>query len=436
MNPIAWLWRLPTGYVDEAQEGERVSEGFLARVSAYGFGATALASAFTIVVLPTRILDVAPEASKNTYLGVLSFVGLLIAVLVQPIVGGVSDRITTRWGNRAPFIVGGAIASTPLIVASGVAPSYVLLFVFICLLQVFSNSALGPYQGLIKDLVPYHQRGAASGMKMLMEVGGAMTVTAVVGVLMGRYEDTDQFLWLWASVGMLASLFLFGALATGSAIKDAKPIPPSLQPVGPVAADTQVHPDYRWFLGSRFVLVLAAASLQTFILFFLEDVVGIVNPAGQLWKVVLAVGLMAVVTAYPAGVLTDRVGRKRVMVLAGGLAFAASLLLLTAETMDTVVAIGALVGVAVGMFLGASWAMATDLVSSRRTAQQLGYLNLATAGGAGLARLNGIWVDRLNSRGDELGYTVLLVVCGVLFLVGVSMILAIRTTNHPGEVAR
>ena len=79
-----------------------------------------------------------------------------------------------------------------------------------------------------------------------------------------------------------------------------------------------------------------------------------------------------------------------------------------------------------GAFLGAQWAMATDLVSVRRAAQQLGLLNLATAGGAGVAKLNGIWVDWLNTDEGTLGYSVLLIACGILFVVATLLVLKVR----------
>ncbi len=400
--------------------------GYLARVSLFGFGMTAVAAGLTIVVLPTRIADLAPEGSKNTYLGVLSFVGLLIAVAVQPIVGGLSDRARTRWGRRAPFIAAGGVASVPLIVAVGVAPSYALLFVFICALQITANAGLGPYQGLVRDLVPRHRRGAASGMKTLMEVAGAVLITSVVGIFMGRYDATGQFLWIWAASGLLGAMALAGTAATSLLVARAPLNREEAVERGPAPVSTAPHPDYKWFLLSRLFIAIGAASLQTFALFYLEDVVGIANPAEELWKLALVIGGALALAAYPAGALADRVGRKPVLLAAGVLGGLAPVLLLTSGSLAGVLAVGGLAGVAGGTYLGASWAMASDMVSSRRTAQQLGYVNLATALGAGLARLNGLWVDALNARSEDLGYSVLMVLCGILFVAGAALVLHVR----------
>ena len=421
-----------------------VSRGFLARISLFGFGYSALALSFTVVVLPARILDVAPEGSKNTYLGVLSAVGLLVAVAVQPLAGAASDRWRSRWGRRAPFIAVGALLSAPLIVAAGGAPTYVTLFLLICLLQLCSNIAQGPYQGLVRDYVPREHRGAASGMKWMLEVGGAMAVTALVGVMMGRADEGGSFSWVWGALALLAALFVLGAAATAWSVRsraegkgEAAPItgrPTGHRrrvggsPGGEAERERAplVSKDMRWFLASRFFLAAAAASLQTYALFFLRDRVGVENASQTVGLLVLIVGGGLVAVVYPAGALADRVGRKPVMLAGGVVGLAGMAVLLASPTLPGVYAASAVAGVAMGVFLGANWAMAIDLVSSRRTAQQLGYVNIATVAGAALAKLNGVWVDALNDGDGGRGYTVLFIVYGILFAAGTLLVLRVR----------
>jgi len=44
------------------------------------------------IVLPALLVDLVPAHSKNTYLGLLTFSGLLIAMVLQPVSGALSDR--------------------------------------------------------------------------------------------------------------------------------------------------------------------------------------------------------------------------------------------------------------------------------------------------------------------------------------------------------
>lgn len=393
-----------------------------------GFGLTALASGFTFFILPTRIADVAPAESKNTYLGLLSFAGLVIAVLVQPIAGALSDRSRFRWGRRRPFILAGTAAAVPLLMAAGVAPSYALLFLFICLLQIFSNGALGPYQALIRDLVPYHRRGAASGMKWLVETSGAMALTALVGLFMGFHSTTGNPLWVWASTGLLSLFLVGGAVVTSASVREeAPPGASGARQAQDAELSSGTHPDFKWFLLSRFLIAVGAASLGTYSLFFLEDAVGLENPARGLSILLLVVGVTVLGVSYPAGMLADRIGRKPVMVAAGVVGGTGAVLLMAAESLAGVMLVGFLGGIALGMFMGPNWAMATDLVSSRRTGQQMGYVNVAAASGGGVARLNGLWIDRLNSGGSDLGYSTLFILCGILLVAGTFLVLRVRS---------
>ena len=50
------------------------------------------------VVLPVIVLTVAPEEFKNTYLAVLGISGLLMAAMVQPTIGRISDRTQSPLG--------------------------------------------------------------------------------------------------------------------------------------------------------------------------------------------------------------------------------------------------------------------------------------------------------------------------------------------------
>ena len=50
----------------------------------------------------------APEI-RNTALGAMRTAGLVIAMLVQPAIGLLSDRCTSRFGRRRPFLVVGVL---------------------------------------------------------------------------------------------------------------------------------------------------------------------------------------------------------------------------------------------------------------------------------------------------------------------------------------
>jgi len=84
------------------------------------------------------------------------------------------------------------------------------------------------------------------------------------------------------------------------------------------------------------------------------------------------------------------------------------------------------VGISVGAFMSTNWALATDLVAKGEEARYLGLTNLATAGGAALARLIGPVIDFFNAREPGLGYSFMLLACFIYFLAGSLLLLKIK----------
>ena len=400
-------------------------------ISVFSFGSTAFGTPLGVVVLPVLVLAVAPEELKNTYLGLLGLTGLLVAIVVQPAVGYVSDRTFSPWGHRMPYIVVGGLLTCLAVFLLGVASSYIALAASLVVIQLCINTALGPYQALIRDLAPRARRGIVSSFKVMGDSSGGMVFLVLVAFLLAQCTGAQNVAWLWLSLGVLS--VILGAstawIAIGIRSKEAS--------VSAVAAASptsrlqrEAHPRFGWFLGSRFCTFAALAILQTYALFFLRDVVDLPNPARAVGIMTLVIGGSILVAVYPFGRLSDRVGRKGVIVAAAMVGAGGAFTLLLAASFLQVILIGALIGVAAGAFLGASWAMATDLVSSGHTAQQMGIANASAVGGTALAKLAGPGVDLLNRAGGELGYSTLLVACGVLFVLGALLLLRV-----PGNMA-
>jgi MFS family permease len=139
---------------------------------------------------------------KNTALGAMRTAGLIIAMLAQPAMGLLSDRNTSRFGRRRPFIFIGVLLDLIFLAAVGLAGSYWALLAAILLLQFSSNISHGALQGFIPDLAPEDQRGRASGVKAIMELLPLILVGFTVGQLVGAGQLG------WAVVATCAGLFV------------------------------------------------------------------------------------------------------------------------------------------------------------------------------------------------------------------------------------
>lgn len=128
---------------------------------------------------------VRPEI-KNTALGLLRFAGLIVAMMVQPAAGIISDRSTSRFGRRRPFIFIGVILDLVFLAALYFAWDYASLVIALLLLQFSSNISHGPLQALIPDMIPEDQRGVASGLKSIFELLPLILVGFTIAGLVSR----------------------------------------------------------------------------------------------------------------------------------------------------------------------------------------------------------------------------------------------------------
>ena len=403
------------------------------KITIFGFALTALWQGFHTIILPLRLLDFIAESQKNTYLGLLTFTGLILAMAVQPIAGAISDRSGFNWGRRRPYILLGTTLLILLLPGVSLAGSYIAIFAIYCLMQVSSNTAQGPYQAFIPDLVPEKRRGLASGVKSLLEILGGIALIYPIALFMDRYSMGEGVSWLWLAWGMPAVVLLGATLATLLAVKERPGTGGARLTIFATLyksfkIDVRANRDFVWFLVSRLLIFMAFTTLQTFALYFLRDVVGVASPATATarFSIVAVAGMLAMV--YPAGRLSDRTGRRPIAVASGLLgALGMALIFLFQHHYILIMLSGGLIGISFGAFMSTNWALATDLVAKGEEARYLGLANLATAGGGALARLIGPVIDFFNASSPGLGYSVMLLACSIYSIVGALLLLKVKS---------
>ncbi len=159
------------------------------------------------------------------------------------------------------------------------------------------------------------------------------------------------------------------------------------------------HPDFGWAWITRFLASLAIAMGTLYLLYFLRDAVhyarlfpGQTAEDGLLILILSYTGGV-VITAIIGGMISDRLGRRRLIVtISGALIGAAALLLAFSETWDTAMVAAVLYGTGFGAYLAVDQAMITQVLpAARDRAKDLGIINIAIAGpaaiGGGLAAL-------------------------------------------------
>ncbi len=453
----------------------------------YWLGLNMSSGSLTPIILPVLVAQFVGEATKGTYLGVLRSAGLIVAILVQPAAGMLSDRSTLRWGKRRPFILIGTLGNIVVLALIGISGSYWLLFAAILLMQFSSNVAHGALQGVIPDLVPADQRGRASGVKAMMELLPVVLVAFTTGKMVGAGNMWGAILVLMASFLITMSIMMFAVREEPLKEKITTPLGPPLLRIllltaiftvvttvfgglvafvgrllagrgtaqlvavaiaGLVAMagaivigvwwSTRVgigegarkNRSFTWWVINRLLYLAAVGSIQGFALYFLQDVLNVPNAAKATANLMMVVGISTLLSALPSGWLSDKFGRKPLVVLSGIVAALGTFLLFFAQGMTMVMVCGIIIGLSVGIFMTVNWALGTDLVPATEAGLYLGVSNLAGAG-AGVvgAGIGGPMADFFNASQRGLGYLVIFAIYGALFVLSSITLLKVETSK-------
>lgn len=414
------------------------------------FATTALWQGMHGIILPLRVLDFVPESEKNTALGLLISTGLILAMIVQPIVGAISDRSGFSWGRRRPFILVGILFLLLFLPGIGLAGSYAVLFAIYCLLQISSNTVQGPHQGFIPDLVPEGKRGLASGVKGLLEILGGVAILYPIAIFMDNYDTGQGNQWLWLSLA-LPGIFLLAFMAVTVLTVKEQPRSGGLRlstinldigiklrrfvawfRLSRLLSFIKAHRSFCWFLASRLFFFLAMAIIQRFALYFLREVIEADDPAEAVFRfsILAVIGMLVVV--YPAGRISDKMGRKPIAFSSAILGSLGILVIILYQSYTSIMIAAGILGVATGAFSSTNWALATDLVKKGEEARYLGLANMATAGAGVLAGLVGPLIDHYEEVTTGLGYQIMLIACLLFFMLGGLLLLKVKTPANQG----
>lgn len=368
----------------------------LVRMTLYWFGLSSIFIAVNSILggrLEFQGLVAAGEEGRA--LIAMTVGGAIVAMIVQPTVGSISDYTVSRWGRRKPYILIGTLLDVVFLFGVASSNTVVAIAAFVILLQFSSNFAQGPFQGYVPDLVPAHQVGLASGLVGLMQVLGNITGAVVAAIAVA----TNEFFLGTMAVGIIelvTMLSVFIWVREGRVARDRAGR--SWLSVAREAwgLDILQERSFIWLVTSRLAFLMATNMLVNLAIFYLARSHGLgQEDAGGTLTIILGfTALGTVVAVLPAARLSDRVGRKRVIY--GSCAVGALGLGIVAAAPSIPVAIAGVVvyGLATGAFLAVDWALMTDIIPKASSGRFMGISNVATASAGVLAlALGGTLMD-------------------------------------------
>ena len=405
-------------------------------LNAYWVGLSFMWNALHPIILPAILLNYVPDAKKNTYLGLLTFVGLLIAMVIQPISGALSDGWKSRFGRRRPLIVFGTLFDFVFLSILAWSGGLVWLFIGYTGLQLSSNIAHGPMQGLLPDRVPKEQLGVASSIKNFMDMVSLIIASLLAGRLLDPVSRDPTSIML-VVIGLL---FLFAGITIFGVKESPSPSGRGVRGEGDLLSqfkiDFRQNISYWWLIAERTLFLLGVYGVQTFAQYYLQDVIQVPDPPKQTGDLLAALTVALVILVLIGGWLSDKYGAKKVLIAATYVSALGIFLMFFAKDMRGLLIFGAVFGAGIGLFLTSNWALANSLAPGDEAGKYLGLTNLATAGSAAMARLEGPALDWLNAAypGMWFGYKGLFIFGGLCILSSVLILRKINPNTDGGKL--
>ncbi|HEX8487172.1 MAG TPA: MFS transporter [Propionibacteriaceae bacterium] len=378
-----------------------------------------------IIGIAVKVQTIVPDEQKTTATGLVFSVGALFAVIGNVLFGRLSDRTTSRFGRRRPWIVGGTIVMTVAFVIIALGQTVPVVLVGWCLAQLGANATLAPFIATISDQVPKFQRGSVSAL---------LGIAQNVGILGGTYlaeifAERLVILFVVPSIFAIGAMLLFAVILPDQRLRTKPAAMTAKEWIGTLWVNPRRYPDFAFAWWSRFLITLATFMFTAFRLFYMQDRLGLSlqDAPRAVTMGVLIYTIALVASGWVAGKISDRIGRRKIFVAGSTVLFAVGTVMLAhVGSVGGFYAVEAVLGVAYGIYVGVDLALVVDVLPNPDDAgKDLGVFNMANALPQSAAPGLGAALLAFNSANNQ-NYDLLLYSAGVAAVIGALVVLPIK----------
>lgn len=331
------------------------------------------------ILLPNQIEALDP-GNKVANLGLVTTVSFAFTIFAQPLVGALSDRTYGRLGRRAPWMIVGSVVAGGFLVGMGGLGSVLWICVFWVVVQFALNAIDVASSSFVPDRVPRARRGVASAVVGIGAIGGGAVGTVVAGRLVDHLPAV--YAGLGVTVVVCSALFV---LFNREAPRDKSLTSPFAWRAFAASMwiSPRQHPDFAWAFASRLAFILGYYLVYGFQLYILTDFIGMgQRDANELLGLLVVLTFVTiVVSVLLGGWLSDKVGRRKIFVVAASLLVMVALVFpLVMPTVTGMVMFAAVKGLGFGLYLACGSALVTEVLphGGASSAKDLGIYNMAT----------------------------------------------------------
>lgn len=300
---------------------------------------------------------------NNSQLAILVSMGAFTGIFVQYLAGIISDRSKFKMGKRKPFIIMGSLISAVFMCIMPFSKSYAVLFITAFIFYFSLNFYQGPYYSLIPEVVEENQLGLANGFSKVISVIGSGIIFIAGPILWNKSHSAPFF--AAAFLGLLtvmATVFLVKENGTNS-IKTKK-----------IKFDFYKYPSVFKLFMAVFFIYLSYGCITPFFVKYCVKVLSLTEAAASTG--LLLITAAGAIFAYPIGVLSDKIERRKVLLL--GTAIFATALLAASFITNTgaLYALLSIIGIGFIAIQVTVYSILAEIVPPERLGEFMGIINL------------------------------------------------------------
>lgn len=270
----------------------------------------------------------------ETLTGTIMALDNVLALLLLPIFGAMSDRTDTRYGKRTPFIVIGTAISVVFMLIIPVADkskNFVLFFLALGIVLLSMSIYRSPAVALMPDLTPKPLRSKANSIINLMGAVGGIYALLMMSLLIPKTDNPSYFpVFLAVSVLMVVAVITLLFTIKEKKLSEDMRVFNDQQDVEDNANSSSngdmpldVKRSLYFLLASIFLWFTAYNAVTTAFSRYAGRVWGLTG--GSFANALLVAMGAAIISFIPIGIISSVIGRKK-MIIIGILLMSASYL--------------------------------------------------------------------------------------------------------------
>jgi Na+/melibiose symporter-like transporter len=334
----------------------------------------------------------------------------LLALVLLPLVGVISDRTHTRIGKRMPYILIGVAAAAVFLIFMPIlynVGSFIRFFIMLGGLLLAMSIYRSPAVALMPDVTPKPLRSRANAIINLMGAAGSIIIlvaTTVIGSIAEARNDDSFYtaMFLFTAITIVVAIVVMFFTVDENKLVSIMPHEPENDDEGahPQNIGQSIHSSAKTSLIFLLIAValwyMAYGCIETNFSRYAVDILKM-NEATKAIPMLVAT-ISTLICFAPLGILSSKLGRKKTIFIGLGVLLAAALLSAVVKNIIVLYVLFALIGISWAAINVNSYPMVVEMAKDSDIGKYTGYYyTFQMAAQIATPLLSGVFIDIFNN---------------------------------------